>query len=714
MKRFYLFLFAVLFVFTANAQRVTDVLTLDCCSPELSTSSVVAATYTGESGTAYQFHLKASDAGNFRFQALSASYQIWTTSTVDRVNKVTVVGGSDSQSGTLYLYGSNSSYATSSTYPSQPSSLGDDLLATFDAVEPGSVQTVIVKGDYNYIRFYVGGTPELTVSSFTIEWGPRFSDLVLENWEYPNLADMDYYVYTPEKDGLLSINSTALDELAIYTDEDLAEEPVYDEKGGSGEHTYTYEMKAGTTYYFTMNFTDAATGCYMATYAPVWDGNEAAFYFSPVNGCKVDKLETFTVGYYYGSLAPNEGGFDYEDLVVTNESGETVTTVKSLETKDDCVVVTLNDAIETEGTYSLIFPTRTFVDNSRAGGNDGPYIFTEEVHVSYLVGKTAENDVAYADLLEELNALRYKLTVTIAAAEELYYSSYIEAVYDEITTSLDELQAALEKEYTDGSTIDEDAYSAQIAALDAAVDEEAPVSQYWYDYFIEKLNMFEDLYWINLDEVWTAVYTDLEYGDEIQWYIMYDWLAVINDYVEAENYLYECFIEGTLEDAGDVIDAYEQLILKGIDDLWDIALEVQQEFVLYYSLYDQTEEDSANLESTWQLIISDYPDAVASLMEDYENIGSDIDEVQTLLYYTFSFGVLADYLDEIEADIAAIEAAIEKLLADAKALYDPSGISAVSADGLEGAEIYTLSGVKVDAPAKAGVYIVDGKKVLIK
>ena len=44
---------------------------------------------------------------------------------------------------------------------------------------------------------------------------------------------------------------------------------------------------------------------------------------------------------------------------------------------------------------------------------------------------------------------------------------------------------------------------------------------------------------------------------------------------------------------------------------------------------------------------------------------------------------------------------------------DPTGIETVPFD-LQGADVYTVTGVKVDKPRHGGIYIINGVKVLIK
>ena len=46
---------------------------------------------------------------------------------------------------------------------------------------------------------------------------------------------------------------------------------------------------------------------------------------------------------------------------------------------------------------------------------------------------------------------------------------------------------------------------------------------------------------------------------------------------------------------------------------------------------------------------------------------------------------------------------------------DPSGIDAITVDDIENAKVYTVGGQRVDGKtAKKGVYVVNGKKMIIK
>ncbi len=133
---------------------------------------------------------------------------------------------------------------------------------------------------------------------------------------------------------------------------------------------------------------------------------------------------------------------------------------------------------------------------------------------------------------------------------------------------------------------------------------------------------------------------------------------------------------------------------------------------IYVALSDEMATLETNLDNTWSTIETEYPEVAAddNVLTKKEAIESEIYALQTTVDASYAEETLADDVAYYEAQIAAIQAEIEQLLADVIA----TGVNAITIENLRGKSIYTISGQKVNAPTMAGIYIIDGKKVIMK
>ncbi len=132
---------------------------------------------------------------------------------------------------------------------------------------------------------------------------------------------------------------------------------------------------------------------------------------------------------------------------------------------------------------------------------------------------------------------------------------------------------------------------------------------------------------------------------------------------------------------------------------------------LYKQLCEEIDRASDYLDDTWLEIQSEYPEVVAELESTYNSIASQLTSLQMQVDMQHNAGILETTADDDEAQLESIVAAIADLLAVARG--EETGIHGVSSDYSD-VDVYTLGGQKVVAPLKKGVYIVGGKKVLVK
>lgn len=178
----------------------------------------------------------------------------------------------------------------------------------------------------------------------------------------------------------------------------------------------------------------------------------------------------------------------------------------------------------------------------------------------------------------------------------------------------------------------------------------------------------------------------------------------IEDLQESVN---EAYANETLATIYDEVLAPVVEIDTAIVDMVEMVLDYQQKVTANEEAYTRLTADiaavQAKLDAAKTTIETDYAEVAEQFTADIAALQEDIDSISN---------EVKDLYDEVkltaesQIDATAIEAGIEKVLADAKKAHEGSSIAGVK--GPEGAEllgIYTVSGKRVAAPLKGQVTI---------
>ena len=178
----------------------------------------------------------------------------------------------------------------------------------------------------------------------------------------------------------------------------------------------------------------------------------------------------------------------------------------------------------------------------------------------------------------------------------------------------------------------------------------------------------------------------------------------IEDLQESVN---EAYANETLATIYDEVLAPVVEIDTAIVDMVEMVLDYQQKVTANEEAYTRLPADiaavQAKLDAAKTTIETDYAEVAEQFTADIAALQEDIDSISN---------EVKDLYDEVkltaesQIDATAIEAGIEKVLADAKKAHEGSSIAGVK--GPEGAEllgIYTVSGKRVAAPLKGQVNI---------
>ena len=169
----------------------------------------------------------------------------------------------------------------------------------------------------------------------------------------------------------------------------------------------------------------------------------------------------------------------------------------------------------------------------------------------------------------------------------------------------------------------------------------------------------------------------------------------------------EAYANETLATIYDEVLAPVVEIDTAIVDMVEMVLDYQQKVTANEEAYTRLTADiaavQAKLDAAKTTIETDYAEVAEQFTADIAALQEDIDSISN---------EVKDLYDEVkltaesQTDATAIEAGIEKVLADAKKAHEGSSIAGVK--GPEGAEllgIYTVSGKRVAAPLKGQVNI---------
>ncbi len=190
--------------------------------------------------------------------------------------------------------------------------------------------------------------------------------------------------------------------------------------------------------------------------------------------------------------------------------------------------------------------------------------------------------------------------------------------------------------------------------------------------------------------------------------------AITDEYntITSEISALEAALEEAYDNGAGTVDAtdFSNQISLLSSEITALQAESQSWYDYYINTSASTDELTTSLESTWTEIGDKYPETVADLQAKYDEIASGIATLKAQVTSSYENGTLEVDNEVFDTTIASIKTDIETLLSSAIA----SGINSVSVSNFEGKTIYTISGQKVASPTKAGIYIIDGKKVVVK
>lgn len=169
----------------------------------------------------------------------------------------------------------------------------------------------------------------------------------------------------------------------------------------------------------------------------------------------------------------------------------------------------------------------------------------------------------------------------------------------------------------------------------------------------------------------------------------------------------EAYANETLATVYDEVLAPVVEIDTAIVDMVEMVLDYQQKVTANEEAYTRLTADiaavQAKLDAAKTTIETDYAEVAEQFMADIAALQEDVDSISNEVKGLYDEVKLTA---ESQIDATAIEAGIEKVLADAKKAHEGSSIAGVK--GPEGAEllgIYTVSGKRVAAPLKGQVNI---------
>ena len=169
----------------------------------------------------------------------------------------------------------------------------------------------------------------------------------------------------------------------------------------------------------------------------------------------------------------------------------------------------------------------------------------------------------------------------------------------------------------------------------------------------------------------------------------------------------EAYANETLATVYDEVLAPVVEIDTAIVDMVEMVLDYQQKVTANEEAYTRLTADiaavQAKLDAAKTTIETDYAEVAEQFTADIAALQEDIDSISNEVKDLYDDVKLTA---ESQIDATAIEAGIEKVLADAKKAHEGSSIAGVK--GPEGAEllgIYTVSGKRVAAPLKGQVNI---------
>ncbi len=512
--------------------------------------------------------------------------------------------------------------------------------------------------------------------------------------EYTTAASgTDYYCYTAESNGTFTITIASAATVAIYTDENL-EEQVYTRADGGINWDCTYDMTANTTYYISITVKSTKTDLtYTFSFTAVWTANNANLTFDPADGEELTELTAITVGYKGENITTNFMAFSYDDIEVYKD-GEKQTMKFSNKNFDDdgtSVTVTLPTAITDEGTYTIIFPSHTFIIITNIGSSGENVPIDEEIHLTYTVKQVAVSQYEFTEI-----TIGDEYTTT--AGETDYYCYTAES---DGTFTITIAAAATVAIYTD-ENLEEQVYTKNNGGInwDCTYDMTAGTTYY---FTITPMSTKTDLtYTFSFTAVWTANNANLTFdpadGEELTE------LTAITVGYKGEN-ITTNFMAFSYDDIEVYKDGEKQTMKFSNTNFADDGTSVT--VTLPTAITD---------EGTYTIIFPSHTFIIIT------NIGSSgenvpIDEEIHLTYYIGDYEQGDDDTeygsddDDDDDDDENVDEDEDEDEDDDTGDYD--GISAVTVNAAPAA-IYTISGQRVKAATAKGIYIIDGRTTIVK
>ena len=334
--------------------------------------------------------------------------------------------------------------------------------------------------------------------------------------------------------------------------------------------------------------------------------------------------------------------------------------------------------------------------------------------------KLVANEAAYVRLTEDIAAVQARFDEVKAIIETDYANVAAQFVDTEaaIQGDIDQKKAELQAQYeavklNENSTIDLEAIKAAVEQLLAdAKDANAKLVANEAAY----VRLTEDIAAVQarFDEVKAIIETD--YANVAAQFV--DTEAAIQGDIDQKKAELQAQYEAVKLDENSTIDL--EAIKAAVEQLLADAKAANAKLVAneaaYVRLSDEIAAVQTRLDEVKATIEKDYAIVAAQFVGVESSIQYDINKKKDELKAQYE----AVELDENSTiDLETIKAAIEQLLADAKAAAEANSIGSIQRLMSEGATFYTLGGQKVEAPCKGNIYMIrhaDGsvKKVYIK
>ena len=399
---------------------------------------------------------------------------------------------------------------------------------------------------------------------------------------------------------------------------------------------------------------------------------------------------------------------------VAGNYAETVETIQSL-------INAIQSDLDAKNADCALTETSTLDAEAVKGVNEAIAKYLEDAAAAQAEHlKKLANEAAYVRLSDEIAAVQARFDEVKATIEKDYANvaaQFVDteaAIQGDIDQKKVELQAQYEAvELDENSTID-------LEAIKAAVEQLLANAKLGNAKLVAN-----ELAYVRLSDEIAAVQARF---DEVKATIEKDYANVAAQFADAE-----AAIQGDLDQKkAELQTQYEavelnenstidlEAIKAAVEQLLEDAKSADAKLVAneaaYVRLSDEIAAVQTRLDEVKATIEKDYAIVAAQFVGVESSIQYDINKKKDELKALYE----AVELDENSTiDLETIKAAIEQLLADAKAAAEANSIGSIQSLMSEGATFYTLGGQKVEAPCKGNIYMirhVDGsvKKVYIK